>query len=126
MCDAAGDSFITQQNVISVRITRVGIPGPPEPGGNSVVLAIIASTLVVEIQRKVSHLLLISQKRKGGASLSNDHWKLMAVVGVGAAAVTLLVEVAKRQAEPVKQAGASVPATYRTSRNPLGECFSWR
>jgi len=68
------------------------------------VLAIIASPLVVQVQGKVCHLLLISLKGKGGASLPNDHRELVAIFGVGAAAVALLVEVPKGQTQPVEQA----------------------
>lgn len=67
-------------------------------------LAVISSTLVVQVQGKVCHLLLVSQKGQGGASLPNDHWELVAVVGVGPAAVALLVEVAKGQAQAVEKA----------------------
>jgi len=68
------------------------------------VQSIIASPLVVQVQSKVCHLLLISLKGKGGAGLPNDHWELVAVVRVGAAAVALLVEVPKGQTQPVEQA----------------------
>ena len=67
-------------------------------------LAVISSALVVQVQGKVCHLLLVSQKCQGGASLPNDHRELVAVIGIGPAAVALLVEVAKGQAQAIKQA----------------------
>lgn len=67
-------------------------------------LAIITSPLIVQVQSKVCHLLLISLKGKGGAGLPNDHRELVAILRVGAAAVALLVEVPKGQTQPVEQA----------------------
>lgn len=66
-------------------------------------LAIIASTLIVQVQGKVSHLLPISLRLKVGASLANQHRKAMAVLWVGATAITLFVEVAERHTQAVKQ-----------------------
>ena len=66
-------------------------------------LPVIASTLVVEVQGKVSHLLLVLLQGKGGAGLPNDHGEPVAVAGVGAAAVALLVQVAKGLAQAVEQ-----------------------
>lgn len=67
-------------------------------------LAIITGPLIVQVQSKVCHLLLISLKGKGGAGLPNDHRELVAILRVGAAAVALLVEVPKGQTQPVEQA----------------------
>ena len=58
-------------------------------------LPIITGTLVVEVQGEVGHLLLVLLQGKGGAGLPNDHGEPVAVAGVGAAAVALLVQVAK-------------------------------
>lgn len=66
-------------------------------------LAIIGSTLVVQIQSKVSHLLLVSLRLKVCAGLPNHHREAMTVAWVGATAVALFVEVAKRQTQAVEQ-----------------------
>lgn len=73
-------------------------------------LSIISSPLVVEVQSEICHLLLISIEVKGRPSLANGNSKAMAIAGVGAAAVALLVEVAKGLAQPLKQGSACVPA----------------
>ena len=73
-------------------------------------LAIIGSTLVVQVQGKVSHLLPVSLRLKVGASLPNHHREAVAVAWVGAAAIALLVEVAKGQAKALEQGRPSVPA----------------
>ena len=79
----------------SLRLTRVGVPSPPKPGRDGIVLAVISSTLVVQVQGKVCHLLLVGLQGKVGASLSNDNRESVAIAWVGTAAVALLVQVSK-------------------------------
>lgn len=75
-------------------------------------LAIVGGTLVVQVQGKVSHLLPVSLRLEVGASLPNHHREAVAVAGVGATAVALLVEVAEGQAQTLEQGRASVPAKH--------------
>ena len=72
-------------------------------------LTIISSTLVVDVQSKVFHLLPISLNGKGSASLPKNNWEPVAVLGIGSAAVALLVQVAKRHAQPLEQAWSCEP-----------------
>ena len=58
-------------------------------------LPIIGLALVVQVQSKVRHLVAVGLQVKVGAGLTNDHREAVAVVAIGAAAVALLVEVAK-------------------------------
>lgn len=58
-------------------------------------LTIIALPLSVQVQCKVIHLVLVCLGVEVGASLTNDNREPVTVVAVGAAAVALLVEVAK-------------------------------
>lgn len=73
-------------------------------------LPIIALPLIVQIQGKVRHLVPVCLRVEIGACLTNDNREAVAVVAVGAAAVALLVQVAKGLAQPGKEARAFVPA----------------
>lgn len=66
-------------------------------------LTIVASTLVVQVQGKVSHLLPVSLRFKVCAGFTNHHREAMAVAWVGATAIALFVQVAKRHTQAAKQ-----------------------
>lgn len=86
-------------------------------------LPIVARPLIVQVQGKVSHLLLVLAQGKVGASLANDHREPVAVAWPGTAAVALLVQVAKGLAQAVEQTSTSVPAKPGGS-SKLGETKS--
>lgn len=63
-------------------------------------LAIIALPLSVQVQCKVVHLVPVCLGVEVSASLTNHNREAVAIVAIGAAAVALLVEVAKGLAQP--------------------------
>lgn len=77
-------------------------------------LPIIGLALIVQVQGKVRHLVAVCLQVEVGARLANDDREAVALVAVGAAAVALLVEVAKGLAQPREQAGACVPAAQHS------------